>query len=459
MKRIFNVVFCAAATAAAIYAQPVIGTGGIVNAASYAYSGLPNSGIAQGSLFLVFGSGLGPSTLDLASVPLSSSFGGTSLTVTVNGVTTQPVIAYTSAGQVEAVLPSSAPAGSGILTVTYNGQTSATAPIQVVTSSFGIFAVNQAGSGPGIITNASYSIAGLSTAANPGQTYIIWGTGLGPIVSGSDANGGGTLGSIPVQVLVGGSTAAVSGYARSSCCGGLDQIAFVVPTAVTGCRVPVAVQIGNVVSNFVSMPIAASGSVCSDPANPTVTPVTGSGNVSIGNINLTRSTISLPLPPPLGLTNSTIDTGSGSFYRYNPAQYAAQSNPLQIATFGSCTVFTFKGSNQTYVDPVQPVALDAGPSISVTGPNGTKTLTKTSGLYSAQLGGGIAGVPGQSPLYLSPGQYQINNGTGGADVGSFSLTLNVPAPLVWTNASSTTTVNRTAGQNVAWTGGDPGGNV
>lgn len=40
---------------------------------------------------------------------------------------------------------------------------------------------------------------------------------------------------------------------------GEDQINFVVPAGVTGCYVPVAVKIGKIVSNFVTMPIAAAG--------------------------------------------------------------------------------------------------------------------------------------------------------------------------------------------------------
>ena len=39
---------------------PTIDAGGVVNAASYAYAGLPSGGIAQGSLFAIFGKNLGP---------------------------------------------------------------------------------------------------------------------------------------------------------------------------------------------------------------------------------------------------------------------------------------------------------------------------------------------------------------------------------------------------------------
>ncbi len=39
---------------------PAIDSGGVVNAASYAYAGLPSAGIAQGSIFAIFGNNLVP---------------------------------------------------------------------------------------------------------------------------------------------------------------------------------------------------------------------------------------------------------------------------------------------------------------------------------------------------------------------------------------------------------------
>ena len=69
-------------------ATAAINSGGIVNAASYRRVGLPNSGIAQGSIFLVFGSNLGPAQLTTdPDFPLGTSLAGTSIKVTVNAVT------------------------------------------------------------------------------------------------------------------------------------------------------------------------------------------------------------------------------------------------------------------------------------------------------------------------------------------------------------------------------------
>jgi len=104
------------------------------------------------------------------------------------------------------MLPSNIAVGTASLTVTANGATSAPQVFQVVASSFGTFALNSGGSGPGVITNASVVPFGLTKAANPDEAAVIWGTGLAP-VSGNEAGGAlpGDLSSIPVEVYVGSS--------------------------------------------------------------------------------------------------------------------------------------------------------------------------------------------------------------------------------------------------------------
>ncbi|MGH9627953.1 MAG: hypothetical protein ACRD7E_06385 [Bryobacteraceae bacterium] len=132
MKQLLRMVGVSAAFLAAAFAQPVVSSGGVMNAASYALPGLPNSGIAQGSMFIVFGSRLGPSALVQAnSFPLLANLAGTSIRVTVNGTGVDALMVYTVAGQAVAVLPSNTPAGNGTLTVSYNGQTSAGVPVRV----------------------------------------------------------------------------------------------------------------------------------------------------------------------------------------------------------------------------------------------------------------------------------------------------------------------------------------
>src|ERR1017187_7264372 len=66
-------------------------------------------------------------------------------------------------------------------------QTSNPSPLTVVASNFGIFAVDSAGVGPGIVTDfvsaASQPVNALNSVAVPGQVITIWGTGLGGVPS------------------------------------------------------------------------------------------------------------------------------------------------------------------------------------------------------------------------------------------------------------------------------------
>src|SRR5580658_7748938 len=87
-------------------AAPTIG--GVVNAAAWSPPSVPNSGIAQGAMFTVIGSGLGPSNfLQVHNYPLPTTqgLGGTTIQVKVGGVTETCIMIYTVATQVAAVLP------------------------------------------------------------------------------------------------------------------------------------------------------------------------------------------------------------------------------------------------------------------------------------------------------------------------------------------------------------------
>src|SRR5262249_22004816 len=150
----------------------------------------PFGGIAQGSIFVVYpaydssgkviGGAFGPATLAQApSLPLPTTLGGTSITVTMptpSGPTTvNAFMVYTVSSQVAAVLPSNTPTGTGMLTLTYNGA-SGTVPIRVSPSTFGISTVNGSGGGAGVITFPNYQLVTAAHPAKPGDVLIIWGT-------------------------------------------------------------------------------------------------------------------------------------------------------------------------------------------------------------------------------------------------------------------------------------------
>lgn len=464
----------AALAASSALAQPVIS--GVMNAASYALPGLPNANIARGSMFVIFGSNMGPATLQQAGgFPLPLALGGTGVRVNVGGTPVDAFLIYSSAGQIAAVLPSNTPEGNGTLAVTFNNQTSSTTSIRVVRSSFGAFSVNQAGSGPGIIQNfisqTDQPVNALNKPARPGQVMILWGTGLGP-VAGDDRMGP-APGDLPfdVQVYVGGKRANVTYKGRSGCCAGIDQIVFTVPDGVEGCYVPVVVQTGDVVSNFTSLSVARTGEACSDAnlRSDDLVNAQQSGSLRTGGVDLSR--VSFKISSQGQTIESKTDSGSAYFMRYSldnllRSQGAGSVNAVSL---GACTIYTFRGSSPAFVDPVKPTILNAGESITVVGPRGTKRLMRDaqSGYYSAQLGGGMTipnlppgvSLPGQEPDYLEAGDYTIDNGSGGSDVGAFRTTLRIPTPLNWTNQDAISSVNRAQGQTISWTGSDPNGMV
>src|SRR5579872_4448246 len=127
MKSVAVLFFAVAASIAS--AQPTISNNGIVNAASYSIPGLPNSSIAQGSIFAIFGANMGPATLaEAQSFPIPTNLGGTtgsngtSVTITAGGQTFQAPIVYTVATQVAAILPSTVPVGSASAPVSYRSE-------------------------------------------------------------------------------------------------------------------------------------------------------------------------------------------------------------------------------------------------------------------------------------------------------------------------------------------------
>jgi uncharacterized protein (TIGR03437 family) len=442
-------------------AAPTVAALGVKNAASYSNPGFPNGSVAQGSLFVVFGSAMGPDPIQYASsFPLPSNLMGTSINVTVNGMTLPCPMIYTSSGQLAAILPSTTPTGTGTMVVSYNG-TSNAAPIKVVPSSPGIFTVNEQGTGPSVVQDGNGHQNALNFAFNPNQTVVVWLTGLGPI-SGSDAGvpPSGNLPGVTVTANVGGKSAPVVYSGRSSNAG-VDQVNITLPAGVTGCYVPIYLVASPangpaVTSNFGTISIAASGSTCSDPNFPNIS--NGKGYKS-GYVSLSRSMSSLSLMGQTFTTN--IDSGSGSFYSYDPNYLASVGSFSFIdVTNGACSVIQVNGSSSG--NPLLPTALDAGPVINVNGPNGAKQMAKNMGFYSATLGQNstptIPGLP-NSPLYLDPGNYTVDNGSGGTDVGPFKLNITVPPLFTWTNQSSITSIDRTQPLQITWTGGDPNAQV
>jgi uncharacterized protein (TIGR03437 family) len=447
--------------------QPTIAANGVVNGASYARPGFPNGGIAQGSIFTIFGDNLGPANyvqVDTFPLPTSAGLAGTRVTVTVGSTTLDAIMLWTLKTQVAAVLPSNTPLGQASVRVIYNGQTSNAVPITVVARSFGTFAVNQAGSGPGVIfnfnTEADQPLNAGNRPARPGQTLVLWGTGIGA-VTGNEA--GSPLpnqhGNVNLKVFVGAEEAPIAYKGRSGCCVGIDQVVFNVPSNVSGCNVPVHIVVDGVVSNFTSIAVAASGNTCSNTAsggysNSDIDLATANGGLRIANILaqrfFMRSTIQLPIPIPLPTRLDSLN----AVYAFVPLATILNAPPGP--PMGSCTVLQIPG-------PLFPnnTPLNAG-QVSATGPVGPRTLIAQgpgSWFINFQPGGFPANGTVTDGTLVTAGTYNFT-AVAGSDVGAHSASVNHPASFNWTQHQTVSTnISRSQAMTFNWTGGSPGGIV
>jgi uncharacterized protein (TIGR03437 family) len=495
------------------------------NAAVNGWNTLPNGSIAQGSYFTIYGNGFGGDASVCGAsfqsciwspYPLPTQIQGASVSVTVGQ--NAPVAAYlefaaqlNGFSQINAVLPSTTPVGAGTLTVTYNGQTSAAVPVNVVASSFGAFTLNEAGTGPGIITDANYVVVTPFHTVTPGQAVILWGTGLGPApdpateasaapcLAGCDLRGP----NLSVTVWVGNQQVQPANLIYAGRAPGFtaeDELVFYVPTNVTtGCHVGVAVQSGppngtQITSNITTMAVDPNAAPCRDAdgvnMNDIASLVQSNGSANVAAIGLLSNFWNIDVGSGIFVQwdNDTVDGQIGTF---DTSALQSFRGFTRVPSVNSCTAVPYLG----YPPPADPGLryvkyLDAGPALSIQGPVGTQPVPKnTNGNgYDGLVGGattangGILEQQGEAPFYwnstpngdgtfnvtgIASGTYTVT-GPGGADVNALTSTIDISsaaAGFVWTNASTfdnqtaTPQILRNTALNITWTGGDPQGFV
>lgn len=445
--------------------MPAIADNGIVNAASNRAGT-----IARGSFFTIYGANLGPSPYQQVSgYPIPDSMGGVVVTVSQGSYNKRAYLHFVSAPQINAILPSDAPLGDVQITVTYNGAVGSVSTATVVNTAFGVFST-ASGPGPGIVQNynsaADQPLNLQSSPLKPNQLAILWGTGLGPIATpDNQPPAGGDL-PVPVEVRVGGKLATKLYSGRAPSFAGVDNIYFEVPQdAPMGCSVPVQINAGGVVSNTVRVAISADGRKCQDAVAPFGN--TMSAGSRHGTIGLLRVALSGNIDSTKPAVDNTFDVGFASFSDTPAGGELGFSPFFNLHPVGTCSSTNklldaggvIASSGLTF-DKTNSKQLDAGTELTVTGPNGSRKLSHFdpnvgSGPYVNAIGGSLpVGGAAVLPLFLDAGSYTVT-GTGGADVGAFSAPLTIPSPLTWTNATLVTSINRSAGVTLTWTGGDP----
>lgn len=267
------------ALSTAAMAQPTIMA--VVDGAAY------TNNIAQGSVFVVKGTGLSAAGHVTATAPIYPTTLNNvkiSLTPVAGGGVVTPLIVYTynlsGVNQLAAVLPSSAAIGAYDLRVENSATTSAPFRTSVVARKPGIVTASGYGAGPAqatldgklILQRASNlgKIGDFDTrSARPGERVDLWGTGVGPDVA-SDTGGtsGDQTAAAQIRVVVNGAEVTPAYAGRSQGYPGLDQIVFTLPgSTALNCAVDIQVRAGGVLSNAVTI---ATGSGDDCPAATTI---------------------------------------------------------------------------------------------------------------------------------------------------------------------------------------------
>ncbi len=448
MKRGVRAALLMLITAAAAAAQqPVIrASNGILNASGY------QAQLAPDTVFVIFGTGLGPSTLQPGSAPnYPPSLAGTSIKFTPvgGGAAITAGMVYTLATQVAGVLPSSITPGTYAVTVTYNTSISAPQNVTVVARSFGIATANSGGTGPaqatignvnsGIslvrMTGGSINFGGYNwtlSPAHPGDELVLWGTGGGADLANDT---GGTSGDQTAagnfSVIVDGTSIVPLYSGASSGYPGLWQINFVLPSNIASdCLASVQVSAGGQVSNPVTIAIAAPGAAsCSGTISKTslATLDSGAGSVTFVGLGLAQQIQNGSATTPVG----------GLINKYSVAEFLL---PYSGPKVDQCLVLqeSYSGKDPVAADQ----QLDAG-TLTVSGGGQTVTIGKNTSSAGPVYSGSIP---------VAPGATYTLTATGGADVGPFTVSATFPNSFTVTNLSSLSSIDRSQPLTINWTG-------
>lgn len=433
---------------------PAITPGGIVNASGY------QAILAPDTVFVIFGSNMGPAVLQSASAPnYPTTLGGTTITLAPQpgGAAITAKMMYTSAGQVAGLLPSSAAPGTYAVSVTYNQQSSAPQTVAVAPRSFGIATSNSAGSGAAQATianvNGGISLVRLTAGsvsfegynwtlapAQPGDTLVLWGTGGGADAANDTGGSSGDQTAAGKFVITVDGTAITPLYAGTSQgYPGLWQINFTLPASIAAdCFATLQVSAGGQLSNTATLSIAAAGQTsCSSQISPTTLSALDSG----GNVTMAGLTIG-EIVYYSGGTSQVSAYAGGVINRYTAAEFLIPYSGPKVAGC-NITQETYPSSGK---EPSAAGAqLDAG-VLKISGPG---VPSQTVGVIQAATGPTYNAALASSALQAG-GVYTLT-GAGGTQVGPFTASATFPSPLT-SNLSSLTSVNHALPLTITWSG-------
>jgi uncharacterized protein (TIGR03437 family) len=220
----------------------------------------PVTSAAPGSIISIYGTNLSGYTSDLTGfsnlMSLATSLDGVSVTV---GGKSAPLY-YVSPQQVNAQVPFEVTPGSQPVVVTTPAGATASSPLTVVAAAPSIVIVATGNLGA-VTKNADFSLVTSANPAKGGDVLVVFSTGLGQTTPALETGTvttppqGGFNNTAKVTATIGGVAATVLYSIASPGFVGLYQTAVKVPDDFPAGPTPLALQIGGVYSNSVTLPV------------------------------------------------------------------------------------------------------------------------------------------------------------------------------------------------------------
>jgi uncharacterized protein (TIGR03437 family) len=371
-----------------------------------------------------------PVTATLSIRPVGSS---TAIPVTVTNAV---------AGAITFVVPAGVPLGGAELLYQIAGQPTQWTTVNVVQSSFAFFTIGPGGPAIAqtIASNGSLTNVGLTTPAQPGQTLVLTGSGLG---YGSAVSA--TIGGVAAQVIYAGAGPTQAGY---------DEILLQIPSAIPdGCYVPVTVTYNQTtVTTTVSK--TSDGSPCKHPWQLSVSDMKTldhGGFLTDGVISL--STQLSVVTSAAGSRNESATMNLGQINAAGVAGYFAPApSGLGCTAPNLVAVPSFAYAEIVGLPPNTAVP-GIGASVTLQTPTTAITLTSVTdtNFYSQALPPPTDGPLSNLPTPIVAGGKWTFQSSGGTDLPASSFGFTLPAPIQLAGGAPIF-VSRSQDQTITWNG-------
>jgi uncharacterized protein (TIGR03437 family) len=352
-------------------------------------------------------------------------------------------VANAVVGSITFVVPAGFPLGGAELLYQIDSQPTQWTNVNVVQASFEFFRIGSGGPAIAqtVAAEGAFSNVGLATPAQPGQTLLLTGSGLG-----YGATVSATIGGVSTPVIYAGAQPVQVGR---------DEVLLQIPSGIPdGCYIPVTFTYNQTtVSTTISK--TSDGSPCKHPWQLSVNDMKtldSGGSLADGVVDL-----STQLSAVTSTVASRNESASMNLSQITAAGIAAYFTPTP-ASGPSCTALTpsvgvypaFLNGSFSVLLPV-PAVPDIGASVTLQTPTTTIMLTGITGLgyYSGSLPPPTDGTLNNPPA-IAGGNWTWQS-SGGTDLAASSFGFTLPPP-IQLNGGAPISLRRDQDQTITWNG-------